>query len=68
MAHPLGKFAHLSRDPNPQGATSAAREFWRAHGGVAFTADQIRAMGGMDRQLLEAMAAKHYGKRSNGKS
>lgn len=63
MTHPLGKFAHLSHDPDPKGATNAAREFWQAHGGVAFTAAQLKAMGGLDRQLLEACATRHYGKR-----
>lgn len=64
MSHPLGKFAHLSRDPDPDGAEKAARQFWQGHGGIAFTADQLRGMPGLDRQFLEAIAAKHYGRRA----
>lgn len=28
MTHPLGKFAHLSHDPDPKGADSGSRMFW----------------------------------------
>lgn len=64
MAHPLGKFAHLSRDPDPDGPVKAARDLWTNHGGVAFTAEQLRSMPGLDRQFLEAIASKHYGRRA----
>lgn len=63
MNHPLSKFAHLARDPDPNGPNKAAKEFWHRHGGVAFTADQLRQMEGLTRQLIEAVAANLYGKR-----
>jgi hypothetical protein len=64
MTHPIARLMGPTGEPDPQGARRAARLFWQAHGGVAFTAEQLREMGGLDRQFLEAAAAKHYGKRS----
>ena len=60
---PLAKFSKSMNDPDQHGATHAARELWHAHGGVAFTAEQLKTMGGLDRQFLEAAATKHYGRR-----
>lgn len=64
MSHHLAKFAHAWRDPDPDGPAKAARTFWQDHGGVAFTAEQLKAMGGLDRQFLEAAAVKFYGRRA----
>jgi len=64
VSHPLAKFATSWRDPNPDGAKHAARRFWQEHGGVAFTAEQLREMCGLDRQFLEAAAVKFYGRRA----
>lgn len=60
----LTRFAPLMREADPSGAERACAELWHREGGVAFTADQLKRMGGLDRQFLEAAAAKHYGKRN----
>ena len=61
--NPIARMMAPSGEPDPQGAEKAARQFWLDHGGVAFTAAQLRSMGGLDLQFLELAAAKHYGKR-----
>ena len=62
--NPIARMMAPSGEPDPQGAEKAARQFWLDHGGVAFTAAQLREMGGLDRQFLEAIAHKHYGKKA----
>jgi hypothetical protein len=59
----LTPFASSMADPDPAGARNYAGTLWRQHGIIALFPDQLRDMGGLERQLLEAVAVKHYGKR-----
>lgn len=59
----LTKFAGSMRDADPATARKLAAELWQKHGAVVVFPEQLRAMAGLERQLFEAVAAKHYGKR-----
>lgn len=61
--NPIARMMAPTGDPDPNGAKRAASDLWHKHGGVAFTAQQLREMGGLDRQFLEAIASKHYGRK-----
>lgn len=59
----LTRYAPLMREPDPKGASNAAKEAWLEHGIVVLFPEQLKQMGGLERQLVEAVADKHYGKR-----
>lgn len=59
----LTGYAALMRDPDPKGAANAARELWAAKGIVVLFPEQMKSMAGLERQLIEAIANKNYGKR-----
>ena len=60
----LTRFAPLMRDPDPCGARSAAQELWIDRGIIVIFPDTLKAMGGLERTLIETIATKHYGKRA----
>ncbi len=60
----LTAFAASMRDPDPKGARNAAKQAWQEHGIVVLMPEQLRAMGGLERQLVEALAVKQYGQRT----
>ncbi|WP_333837946.1 hypothetical protein [Novosphingobium sp.] len=60
----LTRFAHLMAEPDPNGATKAAREAWVHHGIVVLFPEQLKKMDGLERQLIHAIADKKYGKRA----
>jgi len=51
------------RDPDPQGHLRRAKQAWHSQGIIVLFPEDIRAMDPMDRMLLEAVAAKRFGKR-----
>lgn len=59
----LTRFAPLMNDPDPNGASKAARDAWIRHGIVVIFPNQLKAMEGLERQLICAIADKNYGKR-----
>lgn len=59
----LTRFAGSMADPDPGGARKFAQKVWKDHGAIVIFPDQLKAMGGLERQLFEAVAAKHYGTR-----
>lgn len=57
---PLTRFAHLMRDPDPDGARKAARQLWHEKGiCVVFPEDCY----GLDRQFVEAIGNRIHGRR-----
>ena len=59
----LTPFAASMRDPDPGGARKFAAKAWRDLGTAAFTAEQLRGMDRLDRELIEAVATRLYGRR-----
>ncbi|MCW1985581.1 UNVERIFIED_ORG: hypothetical protein M2348_001313 [Sphingomonas sp. R1F5B] len=59
----LTRFSHMMQDPDPNGASKAAREAWLEHGIVVIFPSQLKSMAGLERQLICAIADKNYGKR-----
>ena len=61
----LTRYAPLMREPDPNGAHRLAKRHWHEQGAVTFLPDQIARMNWQDRELLKALAARHYGKRGS---
>jgi hypothetical protein len=59
----LTRYAPQMRDPDPAGARIKAGEMWARQGIVVLFPDQLNQMAGLERELIQAVAAKHYGKR-----
>lgn len=61
----LTKFAGSMRDADPATARKLAAEVWIKHGAIVVFEEQLKQMGGLERQLFEAVANKHYGRRKS---
>lgn len=59
----LTRYAPQMRDPDPCGAHRLAKRQWHQNGAVTFLPDQIARMSWQDRELLNAIATRIYGKR-----
>ncbi len=59
----LTPYAATMRDPDPDGARKLAARQWHQDGTIVLLPDSIRRLNTMDRDLVEAIAAKHYGPR-----
>jgi hypothetical protein len=59
----LARYAPLMRDADPNGAHRLAKRQYLQTGAVTFLPDQIAKMSWQDREFLNAIAARHYGKR-----
>jgi hypothetical protein len=62
-ASSLTRYAPQMRDPDPCGAHRLAKRQWHQTGAVTFLPDQIARMSWQDRELLNAIATRIYGKR-----
>lgn len=51
------------RDADPATARKLAAEVWQKHGAIVLFPEQLKNMAGLERQLFEAVANKHYGPR-----
>jgi len=60
----LTRYAPQMREADPNGAHRLAKRHWHEHGAIAFTADQIARLPWQDRELIQRIAAKHYGPRN----
>lgn len=60
----LTKYAPLMREPDPNGARALAARKWHETGAVVIMPDQIARMPWEDREFLNAVAARLYGKRT----
>ena len=59
----LTPYAGSMRDPDPEGQRRAARQLWHSRGiATIFPGD----VSGMDREWIQAIANRVYGKRSGG--
>lgn len=58
----LTRFAHMMNDADPAGPRRAAKELWGKHGIVVLFPEQMKAMAGLERELIQAIANKQYGK------
>lgn len=63
----LTRFAPIMREPDPNGAHRLAKRQYHETGAITFLPDQIARMAWQDRELLNALAAKHYGPRQETK-
>jgi hypothetical protein len=63
MRTSLTPYAASMRDPDPNGASSYARQAWRDHGAVVLTAEQVARLDWPDRELVRAIAVKVHGPR-----
>ena len=61
----LTRFAPLMREPDPNGAHRLAKRQYHQTGAVTFLPDQMAKMSWQDRELVNAIAAKIYGKRNS---
>lgn len=59
----LTPYAASMRDPDPQGAHRLAAEVWHRDGSIVIRAESKARLDRLDRDLLDAIAAKLYGKR-----
>lgn len=57
----LARFAHLGREPDPEGGRKAARDAWRDHGLILLRPEWLP--GWADRKQAELLAEKVHGKR-----
>lgn len=60
----LTRYAPKMREPDPCGAERLAKRHFHENGAIAFSAAQLRRMPWQDRELLERIAEKHYGRRN----
>ena len=56
----LTRFARSMQDPDPAGASRAAREAWRDHGILVVLPGQLH---GLDREFAQALGNRLWGKR-----
>lgn len=59
----LTRFAPLMREPDPNGAHRLAKRQYHETGAITFLPDQLARMPWEDRELVQRIAAKHYGPR-----
>lgn len=59
----LTRFASQMRDPAPDGAHKFAAYAWHEMGMIVFRPESLQRLDRLDRELVEAIAAKLYGKR-----
>jgi hypothetical protein len=59
----LSKFAPMMRDPDPVTQREYARTIWQRHGAALITSDMLASMSWADREMITAIAVRHYGKR-----
>jgi hypothetical protein len=58
---PLGRYAHLSREPDPRQARRAAQDAWHSSGLILINPDWLESW--TDRKQAELLAAKLHGER-----
>lgn len=63
----LTRYAPLMREPDPCGAHRLAKRQYHETGAITFLPDQLARMPWQDRELLNGIAAKHYGTRQETK-
>lgn len=59
----LTKYAASMRDPDPDGARKLAARQWHETGAVVLLPESIARLDRLDRELVQAIAAKIYGPR-----
>lgn len=59
----LGRHAHLMRDPDPHGARRLAAQKFHDDGSIVILASDKARLDRLDRELLDAICTKLYGKR-----
>lgn len=59
----LTAFAPMMRDEDPDGAHRFAAMAWHEMGMIVFRPESLKRMDIMDRELVEAIAARLYGRR-----
>lgn len=59
----LTPYAPLMRDVDEEGAKKMAARKWHEDGSIILRAESIKRLDPLDRDLLNAIAAKLYGKR-----
>lgn len=64
MSGSLTRFAPLMREPDPNGAHRLAKRQYHETGAITFLPDQLAQMPWQDKEFLNALASKYYGKRS----
>lgn len=60
----LTPYAPQMRDPDPQGAHRLAARKWHEDGSIVLLPQSIARLDPLDRELVQAIAAKLYGKRN----
>lgn len=60
----LTPYAPRMRDPDPQGAHRLAARKWHEDGSIVLLPQSIARLDPLDRELVQAIAAKLYGKRN----
>lgn len=63
----LTRYAPLMREPDPCGAHRLAKRQYHQTGAITFLPDQLARMPWEDRELVNRIAAKHYGPRQETK-
>lgn len=59
----LTKYAASMRDPDPDGARRLAARKWHEDGTMVLLPDSLARLDRLDRELVQAIAAKIYGPR-----
>lgn len=59
----LTPYAPLMRDPDEEGAKKMAARKWHEDGSIILRAEIIQRLDPLDRDLVQAIASKLYGKR-----
>lgn len=59
----LTKYARTFNDPDEEGAKKLAARKWHEDGSIILRAESIKRLDRIDQDLLNAIAAKLYGKR-----
>lgn len=59
----LTRHAPQMRDPDPEGARRLAAEMWHRDGSIVILADDKAQLDRLDREYLDAICSKRYGKR-----
>ncbi len=61
LRSPLGRFADVGREPDPEHGRTMAREAWRTHGLVMIRPEWLANE--WDREMLRTLAETAHGKR-----
>jgi len=59
----LARYASLMREADPNGAHRIAKRQWHDTGAIVLLPDQIARLPWQDCELVQRIAAKHYGPR-----